>query len=227
MSPALRARYHRMSGPKRLPFRTAGRRAPCVIGSGDSASVAIVTSDTGQDLHGLEPAGRVIHNPSTSQLYTAAIKRGDGRLAEGGPLAVDTGRFTGRSPQDKFVVDEPGSRDRIWWGDVNHPLDEDRFDGLRAKVVAYLNEQETLYVVDALRRCRSRAPHRRPSRHREPVPRAVREDDVHRPDRAASSIEHEVRRAGATRARRRGERPRPTARGPARSSCCTRPARRS
>jgi phosphoenolpyruvate carboxykinase (ATP) len=111
--------------------------------------VAIVTSETGRELHGLEPNGRVIHNPSTSQLYMAAIKRGDGRLAEGGSLAVDTGRFTGRSPQDKFVVDEPGSRDRIWWGSVNHPLDEDRFDRLRAKVVAYLNEREILYVVDA------------------------------------------------------------------------------
>ncbi len=78
--------------------------------------MAIVTSETGRGFHGLEPVGRVIHNPSTSQLYTAAIERGDGRLAEGGPLAVDTGRFTGRSPQDKFVVDEEGSRDRIWWG---------------------------------------------------------------------------------------------------------------
>ena len=69
--------------------------------------------------HGIEPPGRVYRNPTTSLLYTHALLRGDGRLAEGGPLAVDTGRFTGRSPKDKFLVDEAGSHDRIWWGDVN------------------------------------------------------------------------------------------------------------
>jgi phosphoenolpyruvate carboxykinase (ATP) len=97
---------------------------------------------------GISPSGRVVHNPTTAQLYTHALENRDGRLAHGGPLVVDTGRFTGRSPLDKFVVDEPGSRDRIWWGEVNHPLAEDRFDGLRAKVAAYLASQPTLYVVD-------------------------------------------------------------------------------
>lgn len=61
---------------------------------------------------------------------------------------MDTGRYTGRSPQDKFVVKEPGSEDRIWWGKVNQPLSEEHFDGLRDKVVAYL-EQQDLYVIDA------------------------------------------------------------------------------
>src|SRR5207247_2641781 len=81
-------------------------------------------------------------------LYTHALKRGDGRLAEGGPLAVDTGRFTGRSPKDKFLVREAGSDDRIWWGEINQPLPEDRFEGLRARVVARL-QREDIYVVDA------------------------------------------------------------------------------
>ncbi len=61
---------------------------------------------------------------------------------------MDTGRFTGRSPKDKFVVEEPGSESRIWWGAVNQPLSEDHFDGLREKVVAHLEEND-LYVVDA------------------------------------------------------------------------------
>jgi phosphoenolpyruvate carboxykinase (ATP) len=61
---------------------------------------------------------------------------------------VDTGRFTGRSPKDKFVVEEPGSESRIWWGAVNQPLSEDHFDRLREKVVAHLEEND-LYVVDA------------------------------------------------------------------------------
>ncbi len=56
--------------------------------------------------YGIEPSGRVYRNPTTSLLYTHALVRGDGRLVEGGPLAVDTGRFTGRSPKDKFLVEE-------------------------------------------------------------------------------------------------------------------------
>ncbi len=103
----------------------------------------------GLDLHGLDPAAVVMWHPSTSQLYEHAIRRGDGRIAEGGPLAVDTGTFTGRSPRDKFVVVEPGSEDRIWWGEINHPLAEAKFERLRAKVVAHLDAQAPLYVVDA------------------------------------------------------------------------------
>jgi phosphoenolpyruvate carboxykinase (ATP) len=99
--------------------------------------------------HGITPSGRVVRNPTTSLLYTHALKRGEGSLAEGGALAVDTGRFTGRSPKDKFLVEEAGSRDRIWWGDVNQPLSEQHFDALREKVTAHLAGSEALYVVDA------------------------------------------------------------------------------
>ena len=99
--------------------------------------------------HGLDPSGAVISNPSTSQLYEHALRRGDGRLAEGGPLAVDTGTFTGRSPKDKFVVSEPGSEGRIWWGDINQPLPEEKFADLRARVATHLEAQDPLYVVDA------------------------------------------------------------------------------
>ncbi len=99
--------------------------------------------------HGITAGGSVIWNPTTSQLYTEALRRGDGALAHGGPIVVDTGKHTGRSPKDKFVVVEPGSEDRIWWGDVNQRLAEERFDGLRAKVVAHLGGLDPLYVVDA------------------------------------------------------------------------------
>jgi phosphoenolpyruvate carboxykinase (ATP) len=83
-----------------------------------------------------------------SRLYTDALLRGDAKLAEGGPLVVDTGRYTGRSPKDKFHVREPISEGRIWWGEVNQPLSEEHYQGLREKVVAYLERQD-LYVVDA------------------------------------------------------------------------------
>ena len=87
-------------------------------------------------------------NPSVSRLYTDALLRREGKLAEGGPLVVDTGRYTGRSPKDKFHVREPISEGRIWWGDVNQPLSEERYRGLREKVVSFLEGQD-LYVVDA------------------------------------------------------------------------------
>ena len=111
----------------------------------------VLSSGIGEDLrqHGLEPRGRVVRQPTTSRLYTDALSRGEGVLAEGGPLVVDTGRYTGRSPKDKFVVREAASEDRIWWGSINQPVDESDFDGLRGKVVARLEGEETLYVVDA------------------------------------------------------------------------------
>src|SRR5215218_683815 len=103
----------------------------------------------GLEDQGLDPRGRVFRNPTAALLYTHALERGDGRLAEGGPLMVDTGKHTGRSPKDKFIVDEPESHDRIWWGDVNASLDEEVFDGLRAKVAAHLSDEDVLYVIDA------------------------------------------------------------------------------
>jgi len=105
-------------------------------------------SGVGLALHGIQPRARVYSNPTASLLYTHALVRGEARLAEGGPLVVDTGRHTGRSPKDKFVVREPSSAVRIGWGDVNKQLTEHRFDRLREKVVAYL-EQRDVYVVDA------------------------------------------------------------------------------
>jgi phosphoenolpyruvate carboxykinase (ATP) len=111
--------------------------------------MAITPSVGGLEAHGLEPRGRVVWQPTTSMLYADALERGDGVLAEGGPLVVDTGIHTGRSPRDKFIVREPDSEDRIWWGPVNQPIAEDRFEGLRDKVAASLDEADLLYVVDA------------------------------------------------------------------------------
>src|SRR5438067_9716068 len=98
--------------------------------------------------HGIAPSGKVIWNPSTSLLYEHAIARGEARIAEGGPLAVDTGVHTGRSPQDKFIVREPGSDRRIWW-DGNRELAEGAYDRLRDKVTDFLGAEPSLHVVDA------------------------------------------------------------------------------
>jgi phosphoenolpyruvate carboxykinase (ATP) len=111
-----------------------------------------IIEDVGQlvDLneHGITPGGVVHYQPTTALLYSHTLERKEGRLAEGGSLVVDTGVHTGRSPNDKFVVREPGSEDRIWWSKVNQDLEEEQFDGLRDKVVSHL-EGRDLYVVDA------------------------------------------------------------------------------
>jgi phosphoenolpyruvate carboxykinase (ATP) len=109
-----------------------------------------ITELHGADLEddGLDPTGEVFWQPTTAQAYLHALRRGDAVLAEGGPLVVDTGAHTGRSPKDKFVVREEGSENRIWWCEVNRPITEERFDGLREKIVHHLDGQD-LYVVDA------------------------------------------------------------------------------
>jgi phosphoenolpyruvate carboxykinase (ATP) len=110
--------------------------------------MATTESRTGLAVHGIEAGGTVHWNPSTPRLYEHALARGDARIADGGPLAVDTGKHTGRSPKDKFVVREPGSEERIWWGDVNADISEDAFESLREKVTAHLGGGD-LYVIDA------------------------------------------------------------------------------
>ena len=99
-------------------------------------------------VHGITPEGTVVSSPSTPVLYEHAIARGDARLAEGGPMVVDTGKHTGRSPKDKFVVREPRSESRIWW-DGNQEFAESSFDHVRDKLTDYLSHEPMLYVIDA------------------------------------------------------------------------------
>jgi phosphoenolpyruvate carboxykinase (ATP) len=110
--------------------------------------IATVPDRDGLVQHGISVRGHVYRHPTTSQLYVHALTRGDARLAEGGALVVDTGDHTGRSPNDKFIVREPGSQDRIWWGSVNAEISEPSFERLREKLVAHLGEGD-VYVVDA------------------------------------------------------------------------------
>ena len=110
--------------------------------------IAIVPDRDELAQHGIAVRGHVFWHPTTSQLYEHALARGEARLAEGGPLVVDTGEHTGRSPKDKFVVREPGSESRIWWGPVNSEISEDAYERLRDKVTSRLSEGD-VYVVDA------------------------------------------------------------------------------
>ena len=86
-------------------------------------------------------------NLPASVLYEHAIRRSEGLVAADGPLVCRTGAHTGRSPNDKFVVQEPSSEGNVWWGKVNRPMQQAHYDALRAEVVAHLGQQE-LYVQD-------------------------------------------------------------------------------
>lgn len=91
-------------------------------------------------------APQVFSNLNNDELVEQAVARGEGEVASTGALAVRTGKFTGRSPKDKFVVREPASEAAIWWGAVNQPVDEDKYEVFRDDVIEYLNAKETLFT---------------------------------------------------------------------------------
>lgn len=87
---------------------------------------------------------------SVPELIEKSLIRGEGKLTETGALAVDTGEFTGRSPKDRFIVDDEVTHDDVWWGDINIPFDNQKFNHLYLKVLAYLNQQKEIFVRDAM-----------------------------------------------------------------------------
>jgi len=107
------------------------------------------TAQVGQGLeaHGVQTSKPVHFNLSAASLYEHAIRRREGQLAIDGPLVCRTGAHTGRSPNDKFVVKEPTSDAKVWWGKVNKPIDLQQFDALRRDIIAHLKGQE-LFVQD-------------------------------------------------------------------------------
>jgi phosphoenolpyruvate carboxykinase (ATP) len=87
------------------------------------------------------------HNLPAAALYEEAIRNSEGHLTASGPLVVSTGQYTGRSPKDKFVVKEPSTEDKIWWGSVNQPISEQNFATLRGRMQNYIQKKK-LYVQD-------------------------------------------------------------------------------
>ncbi len=96
---------------------------------------------------GIINTGKVYHNLTPAQLTTEAIKRGEGVLSETGALSVMTGKYTGRSPEDRFVVDTPDIHDEIAWGKINMPISEERFDKILTRVATYLQGRD-VFVFD-------------------------------------------------------------------------------
>ncbi len=97
---------------------------------------------------GIKEISKVHWNLSPSALTEISVNKGMGRIASSGALAINTGKFTGRSPKDRFIVKDNITKDSVWWGDINIPFEERNFDSIYNKMMAYFKGKE-VYVRDA------------------------------------------------------------------------------
>ena len=101
----------------------------------------------GLDAQGLTNLCNIYWNLNTPMLYEEVIRRREGYLAHLGPIVVRTGSHTGRSPNDKFIVREPSSEDKVWWGKVNQSFDAVRFEAILHRLQAYMQGRD-VFVQD-------------------------------------------------------------------------------
>jgi phosphoenolpyruvate carboxykinase (ATP) len=104
--------------------------------------------DSNLQQHGINNVKSVSWNLSPAELVEEALKHNEGTLSDTGALMCDTGKFTGRSPKDRYWVRDSETESSIWWGDINLPIQSDAFDKIYNKLIAHL-EGKRLYVRDA------------------------------------------------------------------------------
>ncbi len=92
---------------------------------------------------------RTVVDGSCAAPIEKALERGQGPSPVTGSLRVLTGKYTGRSPHDRFIVDTPDVHDKIAWGNVNVPFSEEGYEKIRAEVIGYLSERR-IFMVHAL-----------------------------------------------------------------------------
>ena len=109
----------------------------------------VAGKELGFDKLGLHNVKEVHRNLSVEELVKETVENGEGIIGPRGATIVDTGKYTGRSPKDKYIVNEPTSSENIWWGDVNQKLDETIFDKLYNKIINYYNTDDSkTYLFD-------------------------------------------------------------------------------
>ena len=106
-----------------------------------------VTKTIALEQYGIKNA-KIKYQLSPDELHDISIAKGLGVEASSGALAVNTGQFTGRSPQDRFIVKDDITKDRVWWGNINIAFEPEKFDKLYDKVVDYLSGKE-VFVRDS------------------------------------------------------------------------------
>ena len=97
---------------------------------------------------GIGTGADIIWNLETAPLVEHAVRRGEGKLAKDGPLVATTGKHTGRSAKDKFIVRDATTEDNVWWGNVNKGMSPEHFAALKADFLAELAGRDTLFVQD-------------------------------------------------------------------------------
>ncbi|MEM8999352.1 MAG: phosphoenolpyruvate carboxykinase (ATP) [Bacteroidota bacterium] len=110
------------------------------------ADTAAITKSISLNSYGITHSN-VHYQLSPEKLHGITIENDMGKETSSGALAVNTGEFTGRSPMDRFIVQDAITEDKIWWGDINIPFAADKFDRLYDKVITYLNGK-ALFVRD-------------------------------------------------------------------------------
>lgn len=98
------------------------------------------------ELKELLNGGNINVQLSVPQLAEKATSRGEAMLTVDGAVRAETGKYTGRSPKDKYTVEEESTKDQIDWGKVNQPISSEVFDNLYVKVIKYLKERDELFV---------------------------------------------------------------------------------
>src|SRR6478672_8081859 len=96
---------------------------------------------------GIKAPARVYWNLNTPELYEEIARRNEGVLSNHGVILVETGEFTGRAAKDKAIVREPGSEEKVFWGDVNKDFPQDKFNALRDRMMAHATDRD-LFVQD-------------------------------------------------------------------------------
>jgi len=99
------------------------------------------------DSLGIEEVRTAHWNLPTSTLYEKAASRGEAQIAKNGPLAAMTGAHTGRSPKDKFFAREASTENDIWWGNVNRPIEVERFEDIEKRMMAHLKGKD-VFIQD-------------------------------------------------------------------------------
>ena len=97
---------------------------------------------------GLTNVKGVLWNLTAAELVEESLKNGEGQLTDTGALMVRTGKFTGRSPKDRYIVKDDITKDKVWWGDINISYDADKFDALFARMTEFVADK-VLYVRDS------------------------------------------------------------------------------
>ena len=111
------------------------------------ASVVGVPSGDLSD-NGIFTDAEIHWNLDNISLIDLAVERGEGFLTSDDALVTETGERTGRSPNDKFIVDESSTNQDVHWGNVNISTDKEVFDRLKSQVIDYLSKRESLFVQD-------------------------------------------------------------------------------